>query len=44
MLPFQTFEPDCVGTNVTRGPETESKLLNVTTVEDDVMSHDVLPG
>ena len=44
MLPAQVFVPDPVGRNVTRDPETESKLLNVTTVEDDVISHDVLPG
>ena len=43
MLPFQVFVPDPVGTNVMRGPVTESKLLNVTGLEDGVMSHVGLP-
>ena len=37
-LPFQTFEPDPIGTKVTVCPTVESKLLNGTRLEDDVMS------
>ena len=43
MLPFQTFAPTPDGTNVTRGPEAESKLLNVIGLEVGVMLHEVLP-
>ena len=39
MLPFQVFVPDPVGTKVIRDPTAESKLLNVTGLEDVVMSH-----
>ena len=39
MLPSQTFKPDPVGSNLTRGPSSESKLLNVVAVEDGVISH-----
>ena len=43
MLLLQTFLPDPDGTYVTTDPLTESKLLNITGVEDGVISHVGLP-